>query len=166
MSSDYKERLDKLVQKKKKEIPTTLSEAAIQTILEILEETPRYLNAIAKNFDEKTSLAPIIAGKRSFRETLIHLLNIEALNYTTIFPAFLLNKPAIYPLHAERDIDRLNLFADFQMQELLLAFDLERKKTLGFFRSLKKNDWSKQLTEENKAREETIYWESSLTSHP
>ena len=119
MSSDYKERLNKLVQKKKKEIPTSLSDAALQSIFETLEETPRYLTFVAKHFDEKSSLKPIITGKRSFRETLIHLLNIEALNYTTIFPAFLLNKPKVYPLHAERDFDRLNLFVNFQMHELL-----------------------------------------------
>jgi len=155
---DYKEQLNKLVQKKKKEIPTSLSDVALKSIFEILEETPRYLTSIAKHFDEKSSLEPIVVGKRSFRETLIHLLNIEGLNYTTIYPAFLINKPKIYSLHAERDLDRLNLFVNFQISELLLAFDLERRKSLSFLRSLKKNDWSKELLEDNKKRQETIYW--------
>src|SRR5262245_49999927 len=102
MSSDYKERLQKLVEKKKKEIPTAQSDQSLANIFETLEETPRYLDSISSRFNEKTSLEPIIAGKRSFRETLIHLLNIEALNYTTIYAAYLLDKPKVYPLHAER----------------------------------------------------------------
>lgn len=150
--------MNHLVQAKKKAIPTSLSDAAIRNIFETLEETPAHLTAIAKRFDEKTSLEPIIPGKRSFRETLVHFLNIEGLNYTTIYPAFLLKKPEVHSIHAERDFGRLNLFADFQLPELLSAFKLERKKTLGFLKSLKKSDWSKQLIEENKQRQETIYW--------
>jgi len=158
MRSDYKEELNKLVEKKKKEIPTSFSEAAVNNIFATLEYTPNYLTSIAKHFDEERSLTPIIEGKRSFRETLIHLLNIEGLNYTTIYPAFLLNRPMVYPLHAEKDFDRLNLFSGLQSNELLDAFKLERRKSLNFLKSLKKSDWSKQLKEENKAREESIFW--------
>lgn len=159
MRSEYKEQLNKLVQKKKKEIPTSLSDAALDNIFETLENTPRYLTSAAANhFNEKSSVDPIITGKRSFRETVIHLLNIEALNYTTIYPAFLLSNPKVYPLHAERDFGKLNLFVNFRMPELLLAFDLERRKSLCFLKSLKKSDWSKKLIEENKKRQETIYW--------
>ena len=157
MKSDYKEELNKLVQGKKKEIPSSFSEVAVANIFTILEHTPNYLTSIAKHFDDKTSLEPIIKGKRSFRETLIHLLNIEGLNYTTIYPAFLLNKPKIYPIHAERDFNRLGLFFDFRLNELLEVFCFERRKSLSFLKSLKKSDWSRQLTED-KAREETIYW--------
>jgi len=156
MKSDYKEELNKLVEKKKKEVPTSFSDVALANIFAILEYTPIYLNSIAKHFNEKSSLKPIMEGKRSFRQTLVHLLNIEGLNYTTIFPAFLLNKPMMYPLHAEKDFDRLNLFTALPIGELLEAFSLERKKTLNFFKSLKKTDWSRQLREENKAREESI----------
>lgn len=158
MKPDYKDELNKLVQKKKKEIPTSFSETAVTNIFATLEHTPDYLVFMAKNFDDNTSLEPIIKDKRSFRETLIHLLNIEGLNYTTIYPAFLLNKPKVYPIHAERDFGRLGLFQDFQLKELLEAFCLERKKTLSFLKSLKRSDWLKQLVEENKARKETIYW--------
>ena len=89
MRSDYKEELNKLVQKKKKEIPTSFSEVAVNNIFTILEYTPNYLTSIARHFDDKSALKPIIDGKRSFRETLIHFLNIEGLNYTTIYTAFL-----------------------------------------------------------------------------
>src|SRR5262245_55300210 len=158
MKSGYKEELNKLVQKKKKEIPTSFSEVALTNIFAMLEYTPSYLISIAKHFDDKSSLEPIIKGKRSFRETLVHLLNIEGLNYTTIYPAFLLHKPKVYPIHAERDFDRLNLFLDFRLDELLKVFCFERSKSLSFLRSLKQSDWAKQLSEENKARQETIYW--------
>jgi len=64
----------------------------------------------------------------------------------------------IYPLHAEKDFDRLSLFSGLGLNELVEAFSLERKKTLNFLKSLRKSDWCRQLKEENKAREETIYW--------
>ncbi len=157
IKSNYKAELDKIVQKKRNEIPTSFSETALDIIFITLEYTPQYLTALAERFDDKSSMKPILDGKRSFRETLIHLLNFEGLNYTTVYPAFLLNKPQVYPIHAERDFDKLNLFADFQIDELLFAFCFERKKCLNFLKSLKKKDWSKQFTEEGKAREETIY---------
>jgi len=162
MKQDYKEALNKLVQAKKKEIATSFSEAAVSNILTILEHTPKYLASIAKRFDEKNSLKPIVDGKRSFRETLLHLLNMEGLNYTTIYPAFLLNKPKVYPIHAERDFGRLGLFSDFSLDELLEAFFFERRKSLSFLKSLKKSDWQKQLAEKDKAREETIYWRARM----
>ena len=162
MQSDYKEELNKLVQKKKKEIPTSFSEVAVNNIFTILEYTPNYLTSIARHFDDKSSLKPVTEGKRSFRETLIHFLNLEGLNYTTIYPAFLLNKPKIYPIHAERDFDRLSLFSDFHLNELLETFCFERRKSLSFLKSLKENDWYRKLTEKDKAREETIYWRARV----
>jgi hypothetical protein len=158
MSSEYKAALNKLVTKKKKEIPTIISEQALINTFEILESTPEELIAIADNISKENFDKPIIPGKRSFRETLIHLLNIEALNYTTIYPAFLLDKANVYPLHAERDIHRLGLFENFTKEELLTVFGYERMKTMNFFKALKSEEWSKQLIEENKQRQETIYW--------
>lgn len=157
MKSRYKVELDKLVQKKRNEMPTSFSEVVLDTIFATLEYTPQYLTAIANKFDDKSSLRPIIEGKLSFRETLIHLLNFEGLNYTTVYPSLVLNKPQVYPIHAERDFDRLNLFADFQLNDLLLAFCIERKKYITFLKSLKKKDWNREMTENGKAREETIY---------
>jgi hypothetical protein len=157
MKSSYKAELNKMVEKKRNEIPTSFSEIALEAIFKTLEYTPKYLTALAKQFDENSSRKPIIEGKRSFRETLVHLLNFEGLNYTTVYPAFLINKPQVYPIHSERDFDRLNLFADFQLHDLLTAFCFERKKHLTFLRSLKKKDWDRKMTEQGKAREETIY---------
>jgi hypothetical protein len=130
MGPDYKKELNRLVQSKKKEIPTSFSEAALTNIFTILEFTPGYLTLISKYFNDKSSLKPIIEGKRSFRETMIHLLNVEGLNYTTIYPSLILNKPVVYPLHAERDFGRLSLFGDFNLNELLNVFCMERKKSL------------------------------------
>ncbi len=157
MKTSYKTELDKLVQKKRNEMQTSFSETALDTIFPTLEYTPKYLTTLAKQFDDNSSQKPIIDGKRSFRETLIHLLNFEGLNYITVYPAFLVNKPQVYPIHAERDFDRLNLFADLQLNDLLTAFCLERKKYLTFLKSLKKKDWTREMIEEGKAREETIY---------
>ena len=56
----------------------------------------------------------------------------------------------------KKDFDRLSLFQNFQVREFLVAFDL--KRTLSFLKSLEKSDWPKQLLEETKKRQETIYW--------
>ena len=164
MKSSYKAELDKLVQEKRNEMPTSFSAAALDTIFATLEYTPLYLTSIAKKFDDKSSLKSIIEGKRSFRETLIHMLNFEGLNYTTVYPSLLITKPQVYPIHAERDFDRLNLFADFQLNDLLLAFCFERKKYLTFLKSIKKKDWKREMTEVGKTREETIYSMSRRTA--
>lgn len=158
MSSDYKTELNNLLAKEKKVIPTLQTESSIKRIFEILQNTPTEIFAISDCIGNADFQKPIIPGKRSFRETLIHMLNIETLNYTTIYPAFLLEKPEIFPLHAERDIDRLNLYKDFSRSELMSAFATERKKTLNFLKSLNQKDWSKQMIEQNKQRQETIYW--------
>lgn len=157
MKSSYKAEVQKLVLKKKNEMPTSFSETALEAIFDTLEYTPQYLTALAKQFDEVSSLKPIIEGKRSFRETLIHLLNFEGLHYTTVYPAFLINKPQVYPIHAERDFDRLQLFSHFNLEELMMAFCFERRKYLSFLRNLKSKDWHKQIIEEGKKREESIY---------
>ncbi|HCA43265.1 MAG TPA: hypothetical protein DEP28_08440, partial [Bacteroidetes bacterium] len=103
MIKNYKSELNILLSKKKKEIPTVFSVTAYKNIIETLRETPQKISLLSKKFDNKTSLTPVIKGKWSFRETLIHILNIEILIYTTIYPAYLLEKPIVYPLHAERD---------------------------------------------------------------
>jgi hypothetical protein len=157
MNFNYKGEVDRLVQSKKKEIPTTFSESVLPSLFKVLEYTPQFLVSISKIFDDDRAIIPIIEGKRSFRETLIHLLNFEALNYTTIYPAYLLNNPRVYPLHSERDLSRLKLYTSFQVNELLSVFKLERTKLLNFLKVLKFNDWNRQLIEENKTREETIY---------
>lgn len=157
VKSNYKAELDKLVESKKKGIPTLFSETSLEIIFSTLEYTPQYLTSIAKRYDDRSSLKPIMEGKRSFRETIIHLLNFEGLNYTTVYAALLLNNPNVYPIHAERDFNKLNLFSDFELNELLSAFCLDRKKYMNFLKSLKKKDWLKELTEKNKTRRETIY---------
>src|SRR5262245_42790950 len=135
MKSNYKTELGKLVQKHKSELPTSFSEDAVPVIFSTLESTPGYLNSVAKNFSGKTALIPIAEGKRSFKETMIHLLNFEGLNYTTTYAAFLMNNPKVYSIHAERDFDRLGLFSDFKLDELLTAFSFERRKYLSFLKS-------------------------------
>lgn len=157
MKSHYKIELDKLVNKKKREIPTTFSDNALDTLFSILEYTPQFFAELANEYDEVNSLEPIIEGKRSFRDTLIHLLNFEGLNYTTVYPAYLIIQPQVYPIHCERDFNRLNLFSEFQLHDLLLAFSFERKKYLTFLKSLKKKDWNREIVEEGKTRKETIY---------
>lgn len=158
MIKNYKSELNILLSKKKKEIPTVFSETAYNNIIDTLRETPKVIHDLSKFFDNKSSTKPIIEGKWSFKETLIHILNIEILNYTTIYPAYLLDKPIVYPLHAERDIKKLNLFKDFSLSELVNEFKSERRKLLNFLEGLDYKDLHRKIIEKNKTREETIYW--------
>ncbi|MBL7998040.1 MAG: DinB family protein [Candidatus Kapabacteria bacterium] len=158
MSADYKQKLHTIIEAKKKEMPSQGSVNAILSIMATLQETPRYLRSVAPRFPEERSRVPIMEGKRSFRQTVEHLLNIEALHYTTIYPAFLLPTPDVYPLHAERHIARLQLFDSFTMEELLTVFEFERRKSLSFLESLTAGDWLRTIREQGKKRQESIYW--------
>lgn len=79
INSNYKAELDKLLQKKRNEMPTSFSEAELEIIFNTIEYTPLYLTALAERYDDKSLLKPIIEGKHSFRETMIHLLNFLVL---------------------------------------------------------------------------------------
>lgn len=158
LTDSYKLQVNALLANAKKHIPTAYSEAAVSNALGILEATPPTLKEISSHISEQDFAKPIIPGKRSFKETLHHFLNIEALNYVTIYPALLIDKPKVYGLHAERDLGRLRLYEDFTRDELLTSFDLERRKTLNFLKALKKTDWQRQIIESGKSRQETIYW--------
>lgn len=158
MIKNYKPELNKLISKKKKEIPTLFSVTACNNIIETLRDTPQIITKLSKKFNNKTSQTPIIKDKWSFRETIIHFLNIEILNYITIYPAYLLDNPVVYPLHAERDIKKLNLFKDFSLTELVNEFKSERRKLLNFLEGLDYKDLHRKIIEKNKTREETIYW--------
>ncbi|MFN8278437.1 MAG: hypothetical protein U0T84_13215 [Chitinophagales bacterium] len=155
--ANYKDEVHRIVQQKKQAIPTAFSAPAVTAILATLEDTVLYLQALARKFDDKSARLPIVAGKRSFRETLIHLLNFEALHYHTAYMALLLREPKVYPIHAERDIARLKLFAGFTVDELVQSFCLERKKYLSFLRALQQPDWARSIEEAGKARHENIY---------
>jgi len=158
LTENYKLQVNALLANAKKQIPTAFSEAAVSNALGILESTPSALKEISSNISEEGFAEPIIPGKRSFKETLHHFLNIEALNYVTIYPALLIEKPKVYGLHAERDLGKLRLYEDFTRDELLTSFELERRKTLNFLKALKKGDWLRQIIEGGKSRQETIYW--------
>lgn len=158
LTEDYKVRVNALLADAKKQIPTAFSEPAVSKALHILESTPAALKELSSYISEKDFAKPITKGKRSFKETLHHFLNIEALNYVTIYPALLIDKPRVYGLHAERDLGKLRLYEGFTRAELLTSFQLERRKTLNFLKSLEKDDWQRQIVESGKSRQETIYW--------
>lgn len=158
MTESYKAEVNARLAEARKKIPTVYSEAAAGAALGILVSTPAALMEISSRISVEDFAQPIMPGKRSFKETLMHFLNIEALNYVTIYPAFLIDKPEVHDIHAERDLGRLRLYEDFTKTELLKAFELERKKTLNFLRALKQTDWQRQIIESGKARQESIYW--------
>ena len=158
MAVNYKAQLIQLVDRKKALIPTACTEEGIANALKILETMNERITELALRFDEATALAPLAPGKRSFKETLIHLMNIESLNYITIYAAYLIKMPQVYPLHAEKHLSKLNLYSSFSLAELNASFILERKKTLCFLHQLKPADWNRQMIETGKKRSESIYW--------
>lgn len=162
MAVNYKPELKELMNSVKKNIPTIQSESGKKNIYRILNNTYDELFNLIRHIPAQDLNKPLIPGKRSFRENLIHLLNVEYLNKMIITQALTIVKPLVLPLHAEKDIGKLSLFESLSTNELLSYFKLTRKILLKLLVSLSEEQWSRQILEKNKSRQESIYWRIRL----
>lgn len=164
MNVNYREMLAQKVNMKKRLMPTTYSEAAVEAIRFTLADTPLFIAAFVHQISEESAHQPLMEGKRSIYDTLLHLLHFEALHHTLSYPTKLLSQPHVYPIHPERDISKLKLYANFSLSELVQAFQYERRKYLNFLNSLSHEDWQRTMIESGKARKETLYLAARRTA--
>lgn len=166
MSADYKTDLKKIMDTVKKSVPTIQSVSGIKSIYSILKNTHNDLLKLQKYIPVKDLDMPLIPGKRSFRQNVIHLLNSENLNSMIIIQALTIDKPELLPIHSERDIGALSLFEEFDIKELLTYFKLRRRMLMSLLNSLTNEQWARKIIEKNKSRQESIYWRArSLALH-
>ena len=158
MPANYKPGLKKQMDTIKKSIPTTQSGSGIDAIYSILDSTHDELLELSRLVPFENHDKPLMTGKRSFRENLIHLLNVENLDSMIITQALTFDKPEVLPLHSERDIGKLSMYNDLNTNELLSYFKLRRKILMKLFLSLSNEQWQRQIIELHKSRQESVYW--------
>lgn len=142
----------------KKSISTEPTKANISLTLAILSNTPERLNQFASKFTTEEARLPLGDGERSFVEDLAHLINVEAISSQSIYLALMLKEPMLHPIHAERDWGKLIRYDLMEVSDLLSYFKFRRVVLLRVLNSLSDEEWLRTVSEENKARRESIYW--------
>ena len=158
MSLNYKSLLKLQMNSFKKSIPTVFSDSAVKCIYLILDSTYDELLNLSKQIPDQDHSKPLNPGRRSFRENIIHILNMEELNLMLLAQALIIDKPEVLKIHSERDIGKLKIFEPLSTKELLSYFKLRRKILLNLLQSLSREQWSRVIIEKNKTRQESVYW--------
>ena len=87
------------------------------------------------------------------------MLYVEAASSDSIYYALVLKTPLIIRFHPERDRGKLlQLDQNLSVPEMLQYFNLRRKMLLSVLQPLTPKQWERRIREENKARQETVYW--------
>ena len=142
----------------KKQIPTEQTDANIADVIQLLKETPEKFAVLSKGLSKNQLQMPLGMGERSFTETLVHMINTEAITSESIYLALMLNEPLVANIHAERDLGALLRFDLLPFAELLAYFKLRRAVLLRVLKSLNGKQWSRSIREEKKQRKESVYW--------
>lgn len=142
----------------KKTIPTEQTAENIAAVLDLLAETPKKLAAMAASIPPDVLTQPLAPGERTPTEVLAHLVNTEALTAESITLALLQKTPLLPKLHAERDLGKLLRHDQDTFNELLAYFTYRRKVLLRVLDGLSEKQWSRQVREEGKQRQESVYW--------
>ncbi|MEJ2758339.1 MAG: DinB family protein, partial [Anaerolineales bacterium] len=142
----------------KKSISTEQTDANIAAVLAQLAETPQQLAAMAASVLPEALTRPLAPGERTPTEVMAHLVNTEALNTQAIILALLIKVPLLPKLHAERNLGKLLRHDRDSFEELLAYFTYRRKVLLRVLDGLSEKQWSRQVREEGKQRQESVYW--------
>jgi len=141
-----------------KSITTNQTPENIASVLEVLVESPKRLDALSRSVPVRKFNQPLGKGERTLVEVLAHMLNTEARSSEMIYQALLVKEPFFADIHPERDWGKLLRFDLLEYSELLAYFKIRRKVLLGVLSKLKEKDWSRVVREEGKQRKESVYW--------
>ena len=142
----------------KKNISTAYTSTSTSKILELLQDDLEKLEEWSRLFPPEKLQQPLAKGKRSFTETLAHLINVEARTSEAIYRALLENEPLMAEIHPERDWGNLLRFDLLDFFDLLAYFKLRRQVLLRVLSVLTEDEWSRTIREAGKKRKESIYW--------
>ncbi len=142
----------------KKAIPTELTSANIEKVMEVLRTTPAQLESFSKLLLEKGLRQPLGTGERSMTEDLAHLIHTEARSSEAIYLALLLDEPLMADVHAERQWGKLLRYDLLPFSDLLSYFKVRRAVLLRVLDSLTEEQWGRAIREEGKKRKESLYW--------
>lgn len=141
-----------------KRISTETTEENIAAVLAILQGIPARLEAVGKLLSAAELAAPLGRNERSPTQILAHLINCEARTAEAIYLALLLNDPLIHKVHPERQWGKLLRPESLPFNDLLAYFNVRRTLLIGVLRPLTHAQWQRAIREENKKRQESVYW--------
>lgn len=144
----------------KKLISTDLTASNIQDVLQMLRETPTALKTLSHGLSDRQLVEPLGPGERSFAESLAHLLHCEAITSQAIYLALLIDEPLLANIHPERDLGKLIRLDHMPFDELLDYFKFRRTVLLRVLEPLTEKKWSRQVREQKKQRQESVYWKA------
>lgn len=144
----------------KKTVSTDLTGSNIARVTAMLADAPQKLAGLSQDLSEIQLRQPLVPGERSFIEDLAHLLNSEARSSEAIYLALLADRPLLVTVHAEREWGKLLRYDRLPFSDLLHYFKLRRALLLGVLTSLDESQWSRVVREEDKKRQESVYWRS------
>lgn len=139
-------------------ISTSLTPANIDSVLEILAESPARLQALTKSLPKAKWNQPLGKDERTPVEILAHILNSEARSAEMIYQALLVDEPYFADIHSERDWGKLLRLDLLDFDELLGYFNVRRKVLLRVLSGLSEAQWARSIQEEGKKRRESVYW--------
>lgn len=141
-----------------KKLSTDFTQANRATVIEILTVSPHRLAAATNGYSDVDLAHPLAEGERSATEVLAHLINSEARTSEAIYLALLTDEPFMPGVHSEREWGKLLRYDLLPFSELLAYFTLRRTVLLRVLNSLNDNQWLRVVRDENKQRQESIYW--------
>ena len=138
------------------EITTNISEENIKNILNILEISTERMMNIANLVDDIDS--PLLEGKRSFKDTVAHLIHCDIKSTNEISLALMKKGAKVEKIHSERDIGKLFKLKKYDIKNLFEYFRFRRAILLGILKELKFKDWERFVIEGWKKRNESVFW--------
>ncbi len=148
----------------KKSIPTTQTPENITAVLEILSDIPSLLESLSDGLSAEQLREPLGEGERSVTENMAHIINCEARSADYIYSALLLKEPLMLKIHPERQWGKLLRYDQFEFAELLAYFVFRRRALLRVLSGLTERQWQRVVREENKQRQESVYWQARGTA--
>lgn len=143
-----------------KRISTRLTKENISAVLAILAEIPAQIESVSAHRSRDELHNPLGVGERSLLENLAHLVNCEARSAEAIYLALLLDVPLLHDVHPERHWGPLLQYERFEFAELLAYFKFRRSVLLNVLHALTDAQWARVVREENKQRQESVYWQA------
>lgn len=127
-------------------------------LIEILRETPKYMKALSKKLNAWEE--PLAEGKRSFKETLMHLIHSDMSSTNKIYYCMMRDNPTVENTHPENDWAPVLMLDKLSVKELLRYFTLKRKILMELLHSLDMKTWVRKFKVEGNKKSLNVYKEA------
>lgn len=137
------------------QISTDKTQENMDAILGILSTTIDKVFELANRVDDYDS--PLLVGKRSFKETIVHMINCDIVFTDEVYIGLMKKNPQVEHVHPERDVGKLLKLGKMDTKALLAYFKARREILLYVLAEIKPKDWDKIIIQPWKKTNETVY---------